>query len=69
LTRRVQRRWPWFQQAVDTLAAILGIAIPTTMLIRDSWPIAGVVFSLVCLGKIGSDAAINALLQRWGGGK
>ncbi len=67
MTQERERRWPWFQQGVDLLAAVLGITIPATMLIRDSWPVAGVVFSLICLGKIGSDAAINALLERWGG--
>ena len=60
-----QRRWSWFQQSLDAAVAILGIAIAVTMLIRDSWPAVGVMFALVCLGKVGSTAVIRALMDRW----
>lgn len=65
MNRTQQRRWPWFQQWVDAAASLLGIGIAVTMLIRDSWPPLGVMFALVCLGKVGSSALVKALLNRW----
>jgi hypothetical protein len=65
VNRRQQRRWPWFQQSVDAVVTLLGVGVAVTMLIRDSWPPLGVMFALVCLGKVGSSAFIKALLSRW----
>jgi len=59
------RRWPWYHQIEDAITAALGVAITVTMLIRDSWPVIGVVFALVCLGKLSSTTAIRYLIGRW----
>lgn len=65
MTPPKQRRWSWYQQSVDAAAAILGIIIAMTMLVRDSWPVIGVVFALVCLGFVPSSSALRYLVGRW----
>lgn len=65
MTRVQQRRWPWYQQLVDLVVALLGVSIVVTNLVRDSWPVMAVAVALVCLGKISATAALNYLLGRW----
>jgi hypothetical protein len=60
-----ERRWPWYQQVVDATVALLGIGITVTMLVRDSWPVLGVVVAMICLGKVSATAALNYLTGRW----
>ena len=59
------RRWPWFTQIVDAASATLGAGIVVVMVIRDRWPIAGLVTALVLLGRITASSALRYMLGRW----
>ena len=59
------RSWPWFQQTLDAVAAMLGIGLAIRMGWRESYPLAGVVLVLACIGKLTSSQLIRYLMGRW----
>lgn len=65
MTDSSERRWPWYQQAVDAAAAALALGVAITFTYRGTWPIPGVAFIMVCLGKAGASTALRLLLARW----
>lgn len=59
------RRWAWYQQALDAVVAALGIGIAITMTFRNSYPFLGVVLVAACVGKLTASQLLRVLLGRW----
>ena len=59
------RRWPWFQQTLDAVAAVLGIGLAIRMGYRESYPLTGVVLVLACIGKLTASQLLRFLMARW----
>ena len=70
MTRRAsgERYWPWWRQAKDVIATLLGSAIVISMIIRDHYPPLGVALAGVCIGVLASSAVTSWLLGRLDGG-
>lgn len=63
--RRQQKRWPWYQQAVDAVLAAVGIIVIAFMVKRNSYPINGILLALSCVNTILASHVIDALAGRW----
>lgn len=64
---RRQARWPWYQQVLDAVLAVVGIAVIGTMVWRNAYPINGILLALSCVNSILAAHVIDGLAGRWTG--
>lgn len=67
MTRQAQRRWVWWNQAVDLALAVAGLTVIGAMVFRWSFPWAGIVLALSCVGGLTSNQLTSVLISRWTG--
>lgn len=60
-----ERRWPWYNQIVDAVFAVAGLAIVGVMTIRNSYPLYGVFLVLVFAGRVSASTLLRYLIGRW----
>jgi hypothetical protein len=65
MNEATQRRWSWYQQAVDAVVAILGIGIAISMTARNSFPPWGILLVISCVGKLTATQLLKVLMAKW----
>lgn len=60
-----ERRWPWYNQIIDAIFAVAGLAIVGVMTARNSYPLYGVFLVLVFAGRVSASALLRYLVGRW----
>lgn len=63
--RESDRRWPWYQQAIDAVFAVAALVVLGVMTARNSYPLYGVFVILVFAGRLSSSAVLRYLTGRW----
>ena len=59
-----ERRWSWFGQATDAALLLAGLALITSMLIRNTFPLNGILLVAFCAGGLTS-GQLAALFRDW----
>lgn len=59
------RTWPWYQQSVDAIFALVGVGVAISMVARESYPALGIVLAVACAGKVSASQIVRLLMGRW----
>lgn len=59
------RRWPWWAQARDAVAAVAGLSLLAVETVRGTYNPIAMTFAAVCLGIVGSGVLGRFLIGRW----
>jgi hypothetical protein len=65
----LEKRWPWWGQARDTLASLIGVAIVAVESYRGTYNPIAMGFAAACIGIATSGTIGRALVQKWEGEK
>lgn len=60
-----EKRWPWWGQARDAIAALAGLALVGSSIYRDNYNPVAMLFAAVCLGIVSSGVLSRYLIGRW----
>jgi hypothetical protein len=59
-----ERRWSWFGQATDAALLLAGLALISTMIWRNTYPLNGILLVAFCAGGL-SSGQLASLLRGW----
>lgn len=59
-----ERRWSWFGQATDAALLLAGLALISTMIWRNTYPLNGILLVAFCAGGI-SSGQLAAIFRGW----
>lgn len=60
-----QRRWVWWTQALDVALAVAGLSVIGAMVVKWSFPWAGIVLAMSCVGGLTSNQLVSVIIARW----